>query len=221
MKPRPRLKEGEKNEGLIPIDIRMKTIVLLSELAALRRGEIRALRWVNVDFDKKRIYVLENFVYLDGLKKPKQDSKGVVPMTDELCAILLELKRVATFLGYNQNDDFVIFNAKRGIPVAESTIIRSFHRALALIGIEDDFTAKKEKRPPHSGSQQARYLVLHSGRHGAATRLAEVIGHQNAARITRHKNPQVFMGYADHDTEEAMENARKALSIVKNNDEKT
>jgi len=38
---------------------------------------------------------------------------------------------------------------------------------------KNDSRAKEEYRPPHPGSQQARHLVLHSGRHGAATRLAE------------------------------------------------
>jgi len=221
MKPRPRLKDGKKNEGPIPIDLRMKAIVLLSELAAMRRGEIRALRWRNVDLDNKRIAILENYVYLDGFKNPKQDSIGVIPMADELYLILLELKKVSTFLGFDRDDDFVIFNTSRRIPVAESTILRGFHRALALIGIEDDYEFKKEKRPPHPGSQQARHLVLHSGRHGAATRLAEIIGDRNAAKITRHKSPQAFMGYADHDTAETLEQARKALSVVsKDNEEK-
>jgi integrase len=213
MKPRPRLKEGKKNEGPIPIDLRMKATVLLSEFAALRRGEIRALRWRNVDLDNKRIAVLENYVYLDGFKNPKQDSVGVIPIADELCTVLLELKKVSSFLGFTQGDDFVIFNTRRGKPVAESTILRGFHRALALIGIEDDSEFKKEKRLPHPGSQQARHLVLHSGRHGAATRLAEVIGERNAAKITRHKSSQAFMGYADRDTVETLERARKALSV--------
>jgi hypothetical protein len=35
IKPRPRLKDGKKNEGTPPIDIRMKAVVLLSELAAM------------------------------------------------------------------------------------------------------------------------------------------------------------------------------------------
>jgi integrase len=200
----------------------MKAIVLLSELAALRRGEIRALRWRNVDLDNKRIAVLENYVYLDGFKNPKQDSIGVIPMADELRTVLLELKKVSSFLGFNQDDDFVIFNTRRGIPVAETTMLYGFHRALALIGIEDDSKAKKENRPPHPESQQARHLVLHSGRHGVATRLAEAIGERNAAKITRHKSPQAFMGYADHDTDETLELARKALSVteIKENDEK-
>jgi integrase len=215
MKPRPRLKDGKKNEGPTPIDVRMKAVVLLSELAAMRRGEIRALRWRNVNFDNKRIAVVENYVDQDGLKEPKRDSAGVVPMADELADVLLELKRVASLFKFDTDDDFVIFNTQRGVPVAESTIKRGFHRALALIGIEDDSTASKEKRPHHPGSQQSRHLVLHSGRHGAATRLAEIIGPRNAAKVTRHKSPQAFMGYADHDTDEAMEKARKALSVTK------
>jgi integrase len=214
MKPRPRLKDGKKNEGTAPIDIRMKAVVLLSELAAMRRGEIRALRWRNVDFNTKRIAVVENYVDQDGLKEPKRDSAGVVPMADELCSVLTELKLVAAHLAFDGEDDFVIFNTRRGIPVAESTIKRGFHRTLALIGIEDDSAASKENRPPNPGSQQARHLVLHSGRHGAATRLAEVIGPRNTAKVTRHKSPQAFMGYADHDTDEALEKARQALSVT-------
>ncbi|GHT84331.1 hypothetical protein FACS1894137_07240 [Spirochaetia bacterium] len=214
MKPRPRLKDGKKNEGTAPIDIRMKAVVLLSELAAMRRGEIRALRWRSVDFDNNRIAVVENYTELDGIKGPKRDSVGVIPMAEELSAVLTELKQVASVLKFDNDDDFVIFNTRRGIPVAESTIKRGFHRTLALIGIEDDSTASKEKRPPNPGSQQARRLVLHSGRHGAATRLAEVIGAEKAAKITRHRSAKAFMGYADHDTDEAFEQARQALSVT-------
>jgi integrase len=215
MKPRPRLKDGKKNEGPTPIDIRMKSVVLLSELAAMRRGEIRALRWRNVDFENKEIAVIENYVNLDGLKLPKMGSVGIIPMADELFDTLLKLKQVASFFKFDNDDDFVIFNTRRGVPVAESTIKRGFHRTLALIGIEDDSSASREERPPHPGSQQARHLVLHSGRHGAATRLAEVIGPRNAAKITRHRSTRAFMGYADHDTDETMELARKALGVTK------
>jgi integrase len=219
MKPRPRLKDGKKNEGPAQIDIRMKAVVLLAELAAMRRGEIRALRWQSVDFDNKLVAVVENFVELDGLKCPKQESTGVVPMADELANILIELKRVASIFKFDNDADFVIFNTRRGVPVAESTIRRGYCRALALIGIEDDSNANKEERPPHLGSQQARHLVLHSGRHGAATRLAEVIGPRNAAKITRHKSPRAFMKYADHETEEIFEQARKALGGTETKDQ--
>ena len=214
VKPRPRLKGGKKNEGTSPIDIRMKAVVLLSELAGMRRGEIRALRWRNVDFDNHRIAVVENFVAVDGFKKPKLGSSGTIVLADDLATVLRELKRVASIINFDNGNDFVVFNTRRGVPVAESTIRRGYCRALALIGIEDDVKAKEENRPPYPGSQQARHLSLHSGRHGVATRLAEVIGPQNAAKITRHRSPQAFMGYADHDTDEALEKARKALNVL-------
>ena len=220
MAPRPRLKGGEHHDGTAPIDLRMKAVVLLSELAALRRGEIRALRWQCVDFDKRSIHIMENFIDSDGLKAPKRESFGVVPMAKELETVLTELKKVATRVGLDTPTDFVIFNTKRGIPVAEVTMRRGFHRALALIGIEDDCSASKEGRPPKPGSQQARRLVLHSGRHGAATRLAEVIGPREAARITRHRSAQAFMGYADHQTDEMFDKARDALSVVHSHKEK-
>jgi integrase len=221
MTPRPRLKGGKKNEGTSPIDIRMKAVVLLSELAAMRRGEIRALRWKNVDFEAKCINIVENFTDEDGLKEPKKESLGIVPMSDDLSNVLTELKEVAATLTFDSPDDFVIYNSRRGIPVALSTIRRGFQRTLALIGIENDAQADKEGRPPHPGSQQARHLVLHSGRHGAATRLAEAVGERNAARITRHRSASAFKGYADHDTDEAFDRARKALSVTNAAKDKT
>jgi integrase len=212
--PRPRLKDKKKNESPAPIDLRMKAVVLLSELAAMRRGEIRALRWRCVDFEKKLISIEENFTDADGLKAPKRESYGIVPMAKELETVLQKLRKVALSLGRAAPEDFVIYNVERGVPAAEVTLRRGFHRALALIGIEDDNTASKEGRPPKPGSQQARRLVLHSGRHGAATRLAESIGPRDAARITRHRSAQAFMGYSDHDTDEMLDKAREALSVT-------
>jgi integrase len=211
--PRPRLKDGMKNKSPAPIDLRQKAVVLLSELAAMRRGEIRALKWRCVDFEKKLISIEENFVDSDGLKEPKRESFGIVPIAKELETVLTNLKALADKLGRAAPEDFVIFNSKRGVPVAETTMRQGFHRALALIGIEDDKKATKEGRLPKPDSQQARRLVLHSGRHGAATRLAEKIGSRDAARITRHRSAQAFAGYSDHSTEEFLERAREALSV--------
>lgn len=212
--PRPRLKNKGKNTSPAPINLRMKAIVLLSELAAMRRGEIRALRWRCVDFEKKLISIEENYTDADGFKPPKRESSGVVPMTTELETVLKDLYKKAFSLGWASPEDLVIFNVKRKEPIADVTMKRGFKRALALIGIEDDADAATEERPPKPGSQQARHLVLHSGRHGAATRLAESIGPRDAARITRHRSAQAFMGYSDHDTDEMLDKAREALSVT-------
>jgi integrase len=191
----------------------MKAIVLLSELAAMRRGEIRALRWRCVDLEKKLISIEENYTDADGFKAPKRESSGVVPMTSELETVLKDLHKKAFSLGWAAPEDLVIFNVKRKEPIADVTMKRGFKRALGLIGIEDDADAAEEGRPRKPGSQQARHLVLHSGRHGAA-RLAKSIGPRDAARITRHRSAQAFMGYSDHDSDEMLDKARDALSVT-------
>ena len=153
--PRPRLKGGLKNENTPPIDLRMKAVVLLSELAAMRRGEIRALRWRCVDFDKRLLSIEENYIDLDGFKAPKRESSGIVPMTAELKTVLQDLHKKAFSLGRAAPEDLVIFNVKRQVPIADVTMKRGFKRALALVGIKDDADAAKEGRPPKPGSQQA------------------------------------------------------------------
>jgi integrase len=154
MKPRPRLKDGKKNEGLAPIDIRIKAIILLSELAAMRRGEIRALRWGKVDFDTGLIDISESYTEADGYKNPKQNSIGIVPMANELHDVLKELKKVSAFISYDKDEDFVIFNIKRSVPISDSTIKRGFRRALTFIGKTMFWLQKKTVLPITEASRQ-------------------------------------------------------------------
>lgn len=214
IKPRPRLKGGDINAGPAPIDLRMKAVVLLSLLAGLRRGEIRGLRWGAVDLEGKTLRIESNIVPLDEPKQPKADSFGTIPISDELAEVLKKLSKLAEKIGRRAPDEFVVFGAKPRKPIDPSTVRRGFRRALELIGIEDDAeAAKKEGRPPHPESQQGRRLVLHSGRHLTATRLAETIGSRAAARVTRHRSMAAFEGYASHDSKEALDRARDALNL--------
>jgi integrase len=202
IKPRARLKGGQKNEGPAPIDLRMKTAILLSELAGLRRGEIRGLRWRAVDLENRVIHVEENIVPNDAPKGPKGGSAGTVPISDDLLAVLEDLRVTAFKLGRFQPEEYVIFNLEPGVPVAEVTIKRGFERALALIGIDE-------------AARKSRHLTLHSGRHFFATRLADEIGPRAAARLTRHRSAAAFDRYAAHDSPEALERARDAMRLPK------
>lgn len=211
---RPRLKAGRHHENPAPLDTRMKAIVFLSEFAALRRSEIRALRWRNVNFDDKTIFVEIRYSDKDGFKVPKRTSKGMVPMAIELDAVLKQLYEQARLVDRNHPEDFVIMNCDRDVPVADITLTRAHNRALAHLGIENDKTAKKEGRPPKINSKQSRHLSLHSGRHGAATRLAMKLPNQVAAKITRHKDVRAFQIYSDHTTKETLDAGRRALSVA-------
>ncbi|MGA2546426.1 MAG: site-specific integrase [Rectinemataceae bacterium] len=203
VKPRGHLKGGQTNEGPAPIDLRMKVAVLLSELAGLRRGEIRGLRWQAVDFENRILHVEENIVPNDAPKGPKGGSAGTVPISDDLLSVLEDLRVLAFKLGRFRPEEYVIFNIQPGAPVAEITIKRGFERALELIGIAE-------------AVRKSRRLTLHSGRHFFATRLADEIGPRAAARLTRHRSAAAFDRYAAHDTPEALERARDAMRLPKN-----
>lgn len=202
IKPRPRLPDGRKNDTCDRIDLRQKAAVLLSELAGLRRGEIRALKWGAVDFERGRIEVVDNYVPVDGAKKPKAGSVGTVPIAEDLQVVLEELKTLARDLKLDGPDYYVLMGARPDVPINEITIARGYKRALLAIGISEE-------------ERKRRNLVPHSGRHGFATRLADEIGERAASRLTRHKTVAAFTGYASHTSEALLEKGRKALQIQK------
>ena len=61
------------------LDIRQKAAILLALFAGLRRGEIRGLRWSDIDLKTKQIDVQHNVVRFDGDKAPKKDSTNESP----------------------------------------------------------------------------------------------------------------------------------------------
>lgn len=222
--PRPRLKKGEKHAIPGAVDLRVKVGVLLAHLAAMRAGEIRGLKWSSIDFENKRIQIERNYVEGDGEKDPKKDSFGGVPLADPLIEPLQALRALAFRLGKYNIDEYVLFGMSpkpkndeqdskpaHGKPISIKALEAGYARILEWIGIENDSKAKKEGRPPHPGSQQARHLTLHGGRHFAATLLTDEIGPALARKITRHRSTAAFKGYSDHESIEAMNAARKAL----------
>lgn len=210
--PRPRLRKGEVHKFPGAVDIRVKVGVLLAHLAAMRAGEIRGLKWSSIDFDNNRIQIERNFVEGDGEKAPKRDSVGGVPLAEPLREPLIALQDLAKSLGRYSVDEYVLFSLKsKGQPITLKALEAGYVRILEWIGIEDDRDAKKENRPPKKGSRQARHLTLHGGRHFAASLLTDEIGPALARKITRHRSIAAFKGYADHESVEAMDAARKAL----------
>jgi len=212
--PRPRLKKGEKHQSPGPIDLRIKAGVLLGHLCGMRAGEVRALCWKAIDFKLKRIEISENYVEGDGRKAPKRDSIGFVPLPDQLKLILDDLKRLSFKLGMFGLEKYVLFNIRNPKrPIAISTLEDGFTRCCEWIGIPDDPGYKKEGRRPIPGSRQDRHIVFHSGRHMAASLLAEAVGPELARKVTRHRTIAAFEGYSGHQTDEGMETARIALHI--------
>jgi len=204
VRPRPRLKGKDSHEGPPMLDMRQKAAILLALFAGLRRGEIRGLRWGDLDLETKQIEVLHNYVRFDGDKAPKKDSTGVLPLAPELEPVLKDLKTLSTKLGYSKPKDFVLPGASRDSPVSDITIRRGWERALEAIGIDEE-------------QRKLRNLVLHGARHAYTTRLIDSgeLTPAEVAKLTRHKDLTMLSRYGGHLQTETLEKGRRALSMKK------
>lgn len=117
----------------------MELIIMLSLSLGLRRGEMIALRWTNVDLKNGIVHIRENRVEgLNGTvvtKKPKSQA-GIrdIPLSDSLIELLKEHKEKYAAVqkkygvGYN-NDDYVICQAK-GQPYKPFSFTKKFRTFL-------------------------------------------------------------------------------------------
>nr|CDL66567.1 unnamed protein product [uncultured bacterium] len=76
-------------------------------LTGLRRSEILALRWDNVDLKQHRIYVCETVVVLNGHAKTVQDTKNhkfrYVELNDSAYYILISIPEICDYVFANPN----------------------------------------------------------------------------------------------------------------------
>ena len=121
------------------LDIRERTLVLLAVSTGLRQSEMFGLKWSDIDFVQRNMYVTRSIVYgVVGLCKT-ESSQRPVPIHPTLAEALLHWKSVAR---YTQPNDW-IFASKRyrgRRPIWGQAILRKFIRPVAQrIGIEKRF----------------------------------------------------------------------------------
>ena len=180
-------------------DIRQKAALMLGFSCGLRRGEIRALKWKHVDFDKKFMQIIENYTDDDGLKEPKAGSSRYVPIFGKIFDILTELKRTNPY--GSEPEDFLLPNVERDKLLAAITIKRGFERIMNAIGIDSAARAKRK-------------LSFHSMRHSFVTRAREAgLSDFVVSALSGHKTTQMVNHYS-HQTMSAVESARNSLEAA-------
>lgn len=201
-KPRPRLKGKDKNEGDPPaIGFREKLAILLGALTGARLGEIRALRWQDVDIESGIIEINHTFSDEDGfLKDPKARSKRKVVISQTLEQYLIEARKIAQELGAASPENFVLYNpSSPEKPISATTISRGWDRILRSIGITE-------------AQQKERNLVYHGLRHLYATRLVDAgLNPNEAAKLTGHRVLATLGRYSDHVQNETLQKAKEIL----------
>lgn len=198
-------------------DHRMKCAVMLGCFAGLRRGEVRALRWKDVDFKTGFIYVRQNYTDIKDQNgepvffPPKADSSREFPymIFPELRAAMRRQWEETPFKG---PDDLVLPNvwtrnhqnqipACSHYPLPDVAIKRNFSKMLEAIGI-----SKQE--------QAERYLSFHSTRHAFTSFMDMTGSSKTTMSLTGHSTREMLENYSHANREAVVDHIRVANEFL-------
>jgi integrase len=114
-----------------PTDPYSRLAVLLGLLCGMRRGEVRGLKWGDVQ--NGLINLIHNFVNVDGLKKPKRGKERTVPYPAIVEKAFEEVRKIAIHPAPN-NYVFESLDCS-GAPMGETFFRNALRRELEGIGI--------------------------------------------------------------------------------------
>lgn len=164
-------------------------IYLTAAMTGLRQAELIGLRWRDVDFNARRVRVVQTYVRRKFDEPKTEDSTRSVPMASKVAAALRDLLAWTEFSG---SDDLVFAHPETGNPLDRSKLTKNFKKALARA--------------------EVREITFHELRHTFGTTMAaageplrniqEWMGHDDI------DTTQVYMHYAPrHDEVEAVDRA--------------
>jgi len=156
---------------------------LVACTTGLRSGEVLALK--REDIENRVLNIRHSWSDYDGLKSPKNGEARRVPLLPEVRAKLLELAEENPF----GEEGYIFYGSLPNKPIDRNVLLDGLHNALTDIGID----------------AKGRGIVFHSWRHYFAARMADRMTADKVSRTTGHKSRAVFEAYADHITEENIE----------------
>lgn len=164
--------KGARNKWIAPL-------VCLAFETAMRRGEMLALRWENVDLERRVAF----------LPDTKNGDSRDVPLSSRAVAILSELPCHA--------EEYESKKAGRSGPVFPITAIalrRGFERAIDRAQLKYADDCRKSHKPPISGFLDD--VHFHDTRHEAASRIAEKLSNiLELSAVTGHKDVRMLKRY--------------------------
>jgi integrase len=146
-------------------------------MTGLRRGELLALRWCDVDWLAQKVRVRQNYVRGNfGTPKSKRSTRSV-PMALEVAA---ELERLSHTSRWCDDDDLVFGHPATGEPLYVAGIQRRMRKALKAAGLD----------PSH---------VFHDLRHTFGTHCAAAgVPMRTLQEWMGHKDIKTTQRYADY-----------------------
>jgi integrase len=111
-----------------------RALYLTAAMTGLRKGELIALRWRDVDWAAGRIRVRQNYVRGEfGTPKSKRSTRSV-PMADEVGG---ELERLFQRSRWQGDGDLVFAHPASGEPLPKANVTRRMRAALRAAGLDE------------------------------------------------------------------------------------
>lgn len=157
----------------------------------MRAGEIGALKWTDIDFDKRCININHTLLQKKGgfyLGKPKsKKSKRQIPLTNKAVDILKRQKQDQELMKKKSSDwskewESLVFTTKNGNPVGQSTF------RTCIIRIVKNINADRKYSSTNGFYEVFEHTYMHSLRHTFATRCVE--------NNMNFKTLQIIMGHS-------------------------
>ena len=160
----------------------LAAIFTVAAFTGLRLGELRALRWRDVDFAARNVYVRSNLPTHGEEKAPKSHKMRSVPLIDQAAVVLDALSRRERFTGPADR----VFTDD-GEPFNDNAVRDAFYAALKRVGI-DRWRRGVADDP----------LVLHDLRHSFGTLGAAIWPLNDLRGYMGHADIQTTMIYVHH-----------------------
>jgi integrase len=155
-------------------------IYTVAAFTGLRLGELRALRWRDVEFDKRSLRVCGSYT-LGQLGPPKSGRIRSVPLIDQAAVALDGLSRRELFVG----PDDLVFCTPLGHPFDADSLRQRFYEALDKAGLGAKRTGSKP-------------IVFHDLRHTFGTLAVEAWPLHDVQAYMGHANVTTTMIYVHH-----------------------
>jgi integrase len=150
-------------------------IFLTAAFTGLRRGELLALRWRDVDFAGSTIRVRASYA-AGQITMPKSGKVRAVPMASDVASALARLGRRELYTG---EDEFV-FAGEHGLPLDGDALSSRYQRALEVAGL--------------------RRLRFHDLRHTFGTRMIAKADIRRVQEWMGHADIQTTMKYLHYES---------------------
>lgn len=102
-------------------------LYLTAAMTGLRQGELLGLRWRDVDFDARRIRVVENYVRGEFNNPKSEESARSIPMGQKVADALANLRSRSH---YSHDGELVFAHPETGRPLDRSKLSRRYNQAI-------------------------------------------------------------------------------------------